>query len=74
MEKTVKPDWVTDEQWEAVPNVNHWEESRKAMQSLEQLDKLPPITHEEAVAHQRKMYEEAGLSSKHLDELYKKHK
>lgn len=25
----VKPDWITDEQWKAVPSVEWWEDSRK---------------------------------------------
>ncbi|MDD2576723.1 MAG: hypothetical protein PHV76_04390 [Bacteroidales bacterium] len=44
------------------------------MESLEQLRKLPRKTHEEIRAHQRKMYEEAGLSTEHLDILYKDNK
>ena len=74
MEKTVKPDWVTAEQWAANPNVNHWERSRRLMKSIEEMRKLPKKTHEEICAHQRMMYEKAGLSSTHLDELYKKQK
>lgn len=70
IENTEKPDWITDEQWAANSNVNHWERSRRVKHSIEQSRKLPKKTHEEIQAHQRKMYEDAGLSTKHLDILY----
>jgi hypothetical protein len=74
MEKKEKPDWITDEQWAANPNVKHWEQSRDNIKSIEEMWKLPKEAHEEICAHQRKMYEDAGLSTKHLDELYSSQK
>ena len=71
MENQEKPDWITDEQWAIRPNVNHWERSRKAIQSLEQLRNLPRKTHKEVVEQQRRAYEKAGLSTEHFDYLSK---
>ncbi len=34
MEAQKKPDWITEEQWQAVPSVGWWENSRKCSQSL----------------------------------------
>ncbi len=47
MDKQKKPNWITDEQWEANPNIFHWERSREAMHSLKQLQEQPPLTREE---------------------------
>ena len=33
MEKIVKPDWVTDRQWKAVPNEDHWLNQKKGEES-----------------------------------------
>lgn len=35
MEAQVKPDWITDKQWEANPNVYHCEQSRTVKQLQE---------------------------------------
>ena len=43
----VKPDWITDEQWKANPNIYHWEQEKKGAESQA---KLPPVTPEEALA------------------------
>lgn len=32
----VKPDWIIDEQWKAVPSVEWWEDSRKRAESIAQ--------------------------------------
>jgi hypothetical protein len=32
----VKPDWITDEQWKAVPSVEWWENNRKGAESIAQ--------------------------------------
>lgn len=44
-----KPDWITPEQWALIPNEYHWKRSQEARQSLEQSQKLPPVTHEQAI-------------------------
>ena len=41
-----KPDWITDEQWAAVPSVGWWEDSRKRAQSIAQ---SKPVTPQEAL-------------------------
>lgn len=74
MNKQTKPDWITDEQWKANPNVYHWERSRAAMQSVKQLQEQPPQTHDEVVAHQRKMLVDAGISTKYFDNLQNEQK
>lgn len=47
MEAQKKPDWITDEQWKANPNVYHWEQSRQAIQSVKQSQEQPPLTREQ---------------------------
>lgn len=47
MEAQIKPDWITDKQWKANPNVYHWERSRQAMQSIKQSKEQPPLTREQ---------------------------
>jgi hypothetical protein len=73
MEKQQKPDWITDEQWEANPNVYHWEQSRKAMQFLKQSQKVP-ITHEEVVQQMRNRRISLGLDPKDYDDLLNEQK
>lgn len=70
MEKQTKPEWITDEQWQANPNIYHWERSRAAMQSLKEMQKLPPQSHEEIVRHHRQMRINAGISTKDFDEMH----
>jgi len=53
MKKEQKPEWITDEQWEANPNIYHWEQSRKALESLKQLQNLPSPTREQIIQQQR---------------------
>ena len=72
MKKQAKPEWITDEQWEANPNVYHWEQSREAMQSLNQSQEQQ--THEEIVAHQRKMLVDAGISTKDYENFLNEQK
>jgi hypothetical protein len=47
MEKKIKPDWITDKQWEAVPSEKHWLDQKKGEEYLAQ---CKPITPEEAIA------------------------
>lgn len=47
MEAQEKPDWITDQQWAANPNIYHWEQQKKGMESLEQ---SKPVTAQEASA------------------------
>ena len=68
-ENQTKPDWITDEQWKANPNVHHWARLRATMQSVEQSRQSPPQTPEEFLAHQRQMLVDAGLSTKAFDDL-----
>lgn len=42
-----KPDWITPEQWKAVPNVQWWENNRA---SSEYIKNSRPVTQEEALA------------------------
>jgi len=71
MKKEQKPSWITDEQWIANPNTYHWEQSRKAMLSLEQLQKQPTPTREQVILQQRQVLINAGLSTKDFDNLHK---
>ena len=71
MSKTIevtKPDWITDKEWEINPNIYHWEQSRKAMQFVEQ---SKPITREKAEEMMAKRYESLGLSRQHYEDLLK---
>lgn len=45
MEEKVKPDWITDKQWAANPNIYHWEQERKGMESIKN---SKPVTAQEA--------------------------
>lgn len=47
MESDIKPDWVTDEQWKANPNLYHWEQSRAAMESVKRMQEQPPLTRQQ---------------------------
>jgi hypothetical protein len=42
MSKQQKPDWITDQQWKAVPSVEWWEDARVKMQSIAQRKPLTP--------------------------------
>ncbi len=58
MKKEVKPDWITDRQWAAIPHVKHWEMQRR----IGELQKLQrPLTPGEAVEQQRQAYLNAGI-------------
>lgn len=48
----VKPDWITDAQWKANPNIYHWEQSQKAKQLHEQ--SANPLTREEKIEQARR--------------------
>jgi hypothetical protein len=52
MKKEHKPTWITDKQWEANPNVYHWEQSLQANQLKEQSKK--PLTREKIVEQARR--------------------
>jgi hypothetical protein len=47
MEKQEKPDWITDKQWNTVPSVAWWEDSKKQGEYIEQ---SKPATVEEVQA------------------------
>jgi len=47
MEAQKKPDWITDQQWAANPNIYHWEQERKGMESIK---RSKPVTPQEAAA------------------------
>lgn len=36
MEKQVKPDWITDEQWKAVPSIGWWEDRKQGAEYIKQ--------------------------------------
>lgn len=46
-ENQTKPDWITLEQWKAVPNVQWWENNRARS---EYIKNSRPVTQEEALA------------------------
>ena len=54
MENEQKPDWITDRQWAANPNVYHWEQNRKIGEYQELTKNKPPLTHQEIVAQARR--------------------
>lgn len=47
METQTKPDWITEEQWKAVPSIGWWENNRKGAEHIAQ---SKPPTMEEALA------------------------
>lgn len=65
MEKQIKPDWITDEQWKANPNVYHWERSRAAMKSVKKMQKQPPLTR--AQIEQEMLNREASIALNRKD-------
>ena len=67
----VKPDWITDQQWAANPNIYHWERSRKAMQYNEQ---STPVTYEQAVEQERRNRIMRGEDPKVYDDFLNKRK
>ena len=46
-QKEVKPDWITDEQWKAIPYSDHWLNQKKGAEYIKQ---SKPATMEEAHA------------------------
>lgn len=46
-QKEVKPDWITDEQWEAIPYSDHWLNQKKGAEYIKQ---SKPATPEESKA------------------------
>lgn len=46
MEEQKKPDWITDEQWKANPNVSWWEHSKACG---EYIAKQKPVSLQEAI-------------------------
>ena len=46
-EENTHPDWITDEQWKAVPSAQWWEDSRRC---AEYLANAEPVSREEALA------------------------
>lgn len=67
-----KPDWITDEQWKANPNVYHWEQSRKAMQLREK--SMRTVTHEQAVQQARKLRASLGQNPQVYENLLNEQK
>ncbi len=47
MDNQQKPNWITKEQWTAVPSINWWADSKKRMEYIAQ---SKPVTPEEALA------------------------
>ena len=45
--KQIKPDWITEDQWKAVPSISWWEDQKAGKEYLEQ---QKPVTPEEAKA------------------------
>lgn len=45
MEEQKKPDWITDEQWKANPNVGWWEKCKSRKEYIAQ---QKPVTQQEA--------------------------
>jgi hypothetical protein len=53
MKKEIKkPDWITDEQWKAVPSVQWWENQRDGEIYIKQ---SKPVTVEEALAQMERL-------------------
>lgn len=46
-QKEVKPDWITDEQWKAIPYSDHWLNQKKGAEYIKQ---SKPATPEESKA------------------------
>ncbi len=36
MEHEMKPDWITDEQWKAVPSISWWEDQKQGAEYIKQ--------------------------------------
>jgi hypothetical protein len=51
-DNNIKPDWITDKQWENVPSVQWWEDSKLKKEYLEQ---SKPVTVEEALAQMERL-------------------
>lgn len=69
MEAQVKPDWITDQQWAANPNVYHWERSLKANQSNAH---SKPVTYQQAVEQERRLRLQRGEDPKIYDDFLNK--
>lgn len=51
-DNNIKPDWITDKQWENVPSVQWWEDSKLKKEYIEQ---SKPVTVEEALAQMERL-------------------
>jgi hypothetical protein len=52
METKTKPNWITAEQWSAVPFIDWWADSKKRMEYIAQ---SKPVTPQEALAQSMKL-------------------
>ncbi len=68
MNKQIKPDWITQQEWEINPNIYHWERSREAKRFVEQ---SKPVTREQVHEMMVKRYESVGLSRKDYEDSLK---
>jgi len=48
----IKPDWITDKQWNNVPSVQWWENSRDCKRYIKE---SKPVTVEEALAQMERL-------------------
>ena len=48
----IKPDWITDKQWDNVPSVQWWEDQRDKKIYIEQ---SKPVTPQEALAQMERL-------------------
>jgi len=45
--KQIKPNWITEEQWNIVPSIRWWEDQKMGAEYIKQ---SKPVTYEEALA------------------------
>lgn len=57
--KNKKPDWITQQQWETVPSVAWWKDSKSKINSLKQ---SKPVTSQEALSQISRLRNESNWS------------
>ena len=72
MENEQKPDWITDRQWAANPNVYHWEQSLQVNKSQAQSKK--PLTRARLEEQMRKRMISLGQTPQDYDNFLNEQK
>ena len=57
-----KPEWITEEQWKAVPSIGWWENNRKGAEYIKEYQKHP-LSPEEKLLQQKRRDKALGIEN-----------